>query len=782
MPLFRNAVRAAAMVAMLVHGASIMLHARPYAIDDLLKSEALGKMVVDPTGRWLIFEKRETFLAMERFDRLSRSDVLRSRLYRVDLHAPASAQAFPDVAPPGTIILGFSPKGCKLAIARLRGETFQLGIVDMSTGAARWLPITPSYSPFRVTWAWVSDKRLLIVAEAANTMPWWLDADVAITRLQPERWAATAAGRTAVTTVSSGIAPVAHMSRPAQKLVLLDLASGTTRVLAHGHIVGMALAPSKRTAALLEEGEPVQLPQGASVHELSAPLRQSVVLVELAGGTTWRPCAGCAWTGTQSWSPDGRNLIFWASLSRASPPMLWQADILARHATAWSPPDITAPDPDMASACDMRWKGKTLLVRAVNKRSAAKAMRWYRVEKGKVSTVPVERTTGSGGQACADEPNAISLNSIAPHPLRIAPHRGRLSRGEKRAVDLATSLPADAHVDAWAMGGRMSSSLVLVTNPSGEASLQLAGAQGVETLQTFNAHLHDVDPARMLPLHHEATQAPVTSWLVLPPGTHPRAQLPLVVIPYPGQMFGATPPADQQPGGERFHASAQLLAARGFAVLLPSLPMSDVLPDQGFSFAGLLAPALDAAIASGYVDPRRVGLWGHSYGAYAAVMAAAQTDRFRAVVASSGIYDLAGVVGTFSPTTRNSPEQGLPIASRFAWAESGQGRMGGPPWQLSSRYIANSPVYLAQKISAPLLIIAADRDVSPLGQAEQLFSALFRQGNDAQLVTYWGEGHVVGSPGNLRDMYARVFAFLARTLDDPEAHANRRSIALAQAG
>jgi len=63
-----------------------------------------------------------------------------------------------------------------------------------------------------------------------------------------------------------------------------------------------------------------------------------------------------------------------------------------------------------------------------------------------------------------------------------------------------------------------------------------------------------------------------------------------------------------------------------------------------------------------------------------------------------------------------------------------------------------------------MLITAADQNVSPLNQAEQLFSALYRQGKNAQLVTYWGEGHVIAGSANLRDYYARVIAFFGETL------------------
>jgi dipeptidyl aminopeptidase/acylaminoacyl peptidase len=300
---------------------------------------------------------------------------------------------------------------------------------------------------------------------------------------------------------------------------------------------------------------------------------------------------------------------------------------------------------------------------------------------------------------------------------------------------------------------------------SGEEWLFVVRGSTAIPIMTLDTHMRGIVPAAMRPLRHSLGDgSTAVSWLVLPPDADASKPLPLVVVPYPGQVYGKTPPADQQVDGERFYTSAQLLAARGFAVLLPSLPMPPILPDSGFAFADALKPAIAAALATGRCDPARIGLWGHSYGGYAVAMAAAQTSRFAGVVASSGLYDLAGTIGTFGPVSRAMPERGLPIASRYAWAEEGQGRMGAPPWVAPSRYIANSPVYIADRITTPILITAADQDVSPMGQAEQLFSALFRQGKDAQLVTYWGEGHVIASPTNVRDYYDRVAAFFARTL------------------
>ena len=148
-------------------------------------------------------------------------------------------------------------------------------------------------------------------------------------------------------------------------------------------------------------------------------------------------------------------------------------------------------------------------------------------------------------------------------------------------------------------------------------------------------------------------------------------------------------------------------------------------------------------------------------------MIATRSCRYASVIASAGVYDLGAVPGIFGPTLRLAPERAVPIGLQFAWAETGQAKLAVPPWLDPQAYVAASPVYRAGGITTRMLIIAADRDPSPLQQAEQLFSALFRQNKDAQLVTYWGEGHVVGSPANLRDLYDRVFTWLDETMKRP---------------
>lgn len=90
--------------------------------------------------------------------------------------------------------------------------------------------------------------------------------------------------------------------------------------------------------------------------------------------------------------------------------------------------------------------------------------------------------------------------------------------------------------------------------------------------------------------------------------------------------------------------------------------------------------------------------------------------------------------------------------------------MGGPPWEQPERYVANSPVFHADRIETPTLIVHGDLDHVGIESAEEMFTALYRLGRPARFVRYWGESHVVQSPGNVRDMWSEVLSWLGRWL------------------
>lgn len=241
--------------------------------------------------------------------------------------------------------------------------------------------------------------------------------------------------------------------------------------------------------------------------------------------------------------------------------------------------------------------------------------------------------------------------------------------------------------------------------------------------------------------------------LLLPPDHAPGRRHPLVVKVYGGSMLSGTVNRFGLQGGTD---NLQLLATRGYAVLLPDTPLREGTPVADLAAAVL--GGVDAAIALGVVDSTRMAIMGHSYGGYSALAVAVQTGRFRAVVSSGGFASLLTHYGTLR-------EDGSAIG--VGWAERDQGRMGGHPWQHRDRYVANSPWFHLDRVTAPVLLLhgGADHTVPPR-EADETFVALRRLGKEATLVRYDGEGHHPGTwrEANVEDYWTRILDWLARHL------------------
>ena len=85
-------------------------------------------------------------------------------------------------------------------------------------------------------------------------------------------------------------------------------------------------------------------------------------------------------------------------------------------------------------------------------------------------------------------------------------------------------------------------------------------------------------------------------------------------------------------------------------------------------------------------------------------------------------------------------------------------------------YIKASPMARAKYICSPILMVHSDLDGFTVYHYEALFSAMYRLGKRAELVRYYGEGHGLRSPGNIRDFYERVLAFLDKYVATSARH------------
>ena len=124
----------------------------------------------------------------------------------------------------------------------------------------------------------------------------------------------------------------------------------------------------------------------------------------------------------------------------------------------------------------------------------------------------------------------------------------------------------------------------------------------------------------------------------------------------------------------------------------------------------------------------------------------------------AGMGDLFGGYGQLAPDGTN---YGL------AWAESGQGRMGGSPWEYRERYLENSPSLYLDRVKTPLLIIHGSKDDAvPVFLADSVFTGLRRLGKPVTYVRYEGETHWEGtwSYPNQLDALERTIGWFDRHL------------------
>jgi dipeptidyl aminopeptidase/acylaminoacyl peptidase len=287
-------------------------------------------------------------------------------------------------------------------------------------------------------------------------------------------------------------------------------------------------------------------------------------------------------------------------------------------------------------------------------------------------------------------------------------------------------------------------------------------------LAVINAGLADVDPTRVQPIAHLGPDGQaLTSWLLLPPRRSGAPPPPLVIRPYSGLSYGEAPVDLANERG--FVGNYRALVGHGYAVLVPSLPLPrdrlDPMPGLADRILDIVDAAAKAPATAGTFDPGRLALVGHSYGGYTVQAAIGQSNRFRAAISMSGLSDLFSKWETLATAYRAMPQDGAMFNWSMGSVEAGQDEMFRPPWADPARYARNSPLYAVDHIKTPLLLFHGDQDLIMVEQSDAMFAALYREAKDAILVTYWGEGHGINSPGNVRDLFQRTFSFLDEHLN-----------------
>jgi dipeptidyl aminopeptidase/acylaminoacyl peptidase len=152
-----------------------------------------------------------------------------------------------------------------------------------------------------------------------------------------------------------------------------------------------------------------------------------------------------------------------------------------------------------------------------------------------------------------------------------------------------------------------------------------------------------------------------------------------------------------------------------------------------------------------WVDTTRMGLEGHSWGGYQVAYLVTRTHLFAAAEAGAPVANMTSAYGGI--------RWGTGISRQFQY-ERTQSRIGSTLWQHPELYIKSSPLFRADKVTTPLLMMHNDADGSvPWYQGIEYFSALRRLGKKAWLIEYNGEDHGLTERRNQKDWSLRMSQF-----------------------
>lgn len=203
------------------------------------------------------------------------------------------------------------------------------------------------------------------------------------------------------------------------------------------------------------------------------------------------------------------------------------------------------------------------------------------------------------------------------------------------------------------------------------------------------------------------------------------------------------------PAAGRSIINFSFYVSRGYVIFVPDIPYKTGEP--GPSAANAILPGVRQVVEQGYIDEERIGMQGHSWGGYQTAYLVTVTDMFCCAESGAPVSNMTSAYGGIRWGT------GM---SRMFQYEKTQSRIGGTLWDAREKYIANSPVFFADKINTPLLILHNDEDTAvPWYQGIELFVALRRLEKPAWMLNYNGDPHWVMSDENRMDFAKRMQQF-----------------------
>lgn len=190
--------------------------------------------------------------------------------------------------------------------------------------------------------------------------------------------------------------------------------------------------------------------------------------------------------------------------------------------------------------------------------------------------------------------------------------------------------------------------------------------------------------------------------------------------------------------------------SRGYGVFVPDIVYRNGEPGQS-AFDAIMS-GVDAVLEEfPGLDSTRMGLQGQSWGGYQTAWLITRTDRFKAAMAGAPVSNMTSAYGGIRWSS------GMVRAFQY---EDGQSRIGKDLWSDLDAYIENSPLFYADKVNTPLLMMHNDEDGAvPWYQGIEYFTALRRLQKPVWMLVYNGAPHNLSRFADTQDLTVRLEQF-----------------------
>jgi dipeptidyl aminopeptidase/acylaminoacyl peptidase len=650
----------------------------------------------------------------------------------------------------------WSPDGKQIAFMNTTDTAVEVWIADL-TGKARKLNVTLN-AAYSDPVQWMPDSKTILVQliPAGRGKPPTAPVVPKGPNTQ-ESFANTAPVRTYEDMLTNPHDEALFDYYATSQLAFVDTSSGRITTLGRPALFrGLSVSPDGNFLLVTKVRRPYSylhphtaFPSDVEIWDKTARVLRTVV----SRGLVEPPIGGVA-TGPRNmaWQPTAPATLFWVeALDKGDPKIkVPQRDRVVRLAPPFSaePAEVIKTEHRFRGLQwiandsraligdndrDKRWN-RTFLIDMANL-AAEPRLIWSMSEQERYNDPgsPVTRALPSGYRAIHKNGEWIFLSGAGASPDGERPFLDRFSLTTLKGERLFRS-DADSYETVSMLsddGMKLLSRHESKTQPP-NFFIRTLSAPGVSTRTSLT---NFADPAPQLQkLQKQVVRykrqdgVDLSFTLYLPPDYKAGTPLPTVVWAYPTEYADASVAGQAGDSGNRFTTisgpSHLFFALMGYAVLdNASIPIVGDPQTVNNTYVQQLTmsakAAIDKAVEMKVTDPNRVGVAGHSYGAFMTANLLAHTDLFRAGIARSGAYNR-----TLTPFGFQNERRTL--------------------WEADETYLQMSPFMFADQIKEPILLIHGEQDDNsgtfPI-QSERMYQALRGNGGTVRYVTLPHEGH-----------------------------------------